>query len=94
MAEETEGAVSEETTATPEVSEDTNLEATTDATETAPAPSWTEGIEDEKVLGGDGDGLLVVLGLEQDGGEHEIPGWGGGLPRSGQADDWAVGQRS
>jgi hypothetical protein len=52
MAEETEGAVSEETTATPEVSEQTNLEATTDApTEPAPAPSWTEGIEDEKVLG-------------------------------------------
>ena len=50
MAEETEGAVSEETTATPEVSEDTNLEATTDAPN-EPAPGWTEGIEDEKVLG-------------------------------------------
>jgi hypothetical protein len=47
MAEETEGAVSEENTATPEVT-DTNLEGTTTD---APAPSWTEGIEDEKVLG-------------------------------------------
>lgn len=48
MAEETEGAVSEETTATPEGSANTNPEGTTTD---APAPGWTEGIEDEKVLG-------------------------------------------
>lgn len=47
MADETEGAVSEETTATPEAT-DTNLEGTTTD---APAPGWTEGIEDDKVLG-------------------------------------------